>query len=91
MVGTGNSSAKAESLSLAGVIPQNLMVRVVIITAARFFFMVLDTLTPMPRKVSHIIGLDSAEGKVLRRDAHLAERIEQGAFAHIGHANNSHL
>ena len=36
VVGTGNSSAKAESLSLAGVIPQNLMVRVVIIAAAQF-------------------------------------------------------
>ena len=38
-----------------------------------------------------MIGLYGTEGKVLCRDAHLCERVEEGALAHIGQPHNSDL
>jgi hypothetical protein len=43
------------------------------------------------RYLPHIVGIDCAEGEVLCGDAHLRERVEQGALADIGQAHNAHL
>ena len=40
---------------------------------------------------AHVIWLDRAEGEVLRGDAHLCERVEEGALAHIGQPHNTNL
>jgi len=40
---------------------------------------------------AHVVGIDGAEGKVLCRDAHFGERVEEGAFAYVGEAHNSNL
>ena len=43
------------------------------------------------RKFAHVVGVDGAEGEVLRWNAHFRERIEQRALAHIGQAHNANL
>ena len=35
------------------------------------------------------VGLDGAEGIVLRRDARLGQRVEEGGFAHIGQSDDA--
>ena len=44
-----------------------------------------------PAAVRYLVGLDGAEGEVLRGDGALGERVEQGALADVGQTHDADL